>query len=90
MLKLKRLEFKENMLTRSVLCKLFQKGGDIIGSQMRAFISRETQRNILMVMIITEVQKFELSRRQAFARSGFKLLFGMRISTVQLNTLKAL
>ena len=58
-------EFKENMLTRSVLCKLFRKGGDIIGSQMKAFISRETQRNILMVMIITEVQKFELSRMQA-------------------------
>ena len=59
------LEFKENMLTRSVLCKLFQKGGDIIGSQMRAFLSRETERNILMVMIITEAQQFELSRMQA-------------------------
>ena len=64
-LKLKMLEFKENMLTRSVLCKLFQKGGDIIGSQMRAFLSRETERNILMVMIITEAQKFELSRMHA-------------------------
>ena len=67
-LKLKMLEFKENMLTRSVLCKLFQKGGDIIGSQMRAFLSRETERNILMVMIITEAQKFELSRMQALPR----------------------
>ena len=61
-------EFKENMLTRSVLCKLFQKGADIIGSQMRAFLSRETERNILMVMIITEAQKFELSRMQALPR----------------------
>ena len=67
-LKLKMPEFKENMLTRSVLCKLFQKGGDIIGSQMRAFLSRETERNILMVMIITEAQKFELSRMQALPR----------------------
>ena len=67
-LKLKMLEFKENMLTRSVLCKLFQKGGDIIGSQMRAFLSRETERNILMVMIITEAQQFELSRMQALPR----------------------
>ena len=65
---MKMLEFKENMLTRSVLCKLFQKGGDIIGSQMRAFLSRETERNILMVMIITEAQKFELSRMQALPR----------------------
>ena len=64
-LKLKMPEFKENMLTRSVLCKLFQKGGDIIGAQMRTFLSRETQRNILMVMIITEAQQFELSRMQA-------------------------
>ena len=70
------------MLTRSVLCKLFRKGGDIIGSQMKAFISRETQRNILMVMIITEAQKFELSMMQAFAKSGFKLLFVMPMSTV--------
>ena len=67
-LKLKMLEFKENMLTRSVLCKLFQKGGDIIGSQMRAFLSRKTERNIMMVMIITEAQKFELSRMQALPR----------------------
>ena len=65
---MKMLEFKENMLTRSVLCKLFQKGGDIIGSQMRAFLSKETERNILMVMIITEAQKFELSRMQALLR----------------------
>ena len=65
---MKMLEFKENMLTRSVLCKLFQKGGDIIGSQMRAFLSRETERNILMVMIITEAQKFELSRMQVLPR----------------------
>ena len=41
------------------------KGGDIIGSQMRAFLSRETEGNILMSMIIKEAQKFKLSRMEA-------------------------